>query len=457
MNVWICGKKTTFSYGKVVRKAKMYRKIIKQFIAWQEKKDRMPLVLHGARQVGKTFSTEAFGAERYANSVTFNMEESAGLRAIFERDFDTARIIRELTAFSGVRISEGDTLVIFDEVQACERALLSLKYFYERAEGYHIIATGSLLGVSVNRREYSFPVGKVEFLKMYPMDFEEFLYAKNEDSLAALIREAASKSLALSLHEKAMSLYREYLAVGGMPKAVADHLGDAGGKGSVPALRALDTAYIADMAKYVTPTETARIMSVYGSIPSQLAREHSKFQYNAVKQGGKRNTFESAIDWLRAAGIGLKTTKVTSGLSPVGAYEDDSCFKLYLHDCGLLALKYGIDPQAVMMDSVPSRHVRGALAENYVAVALEALGVRRYYWSSGNTAEVDFVVQDARGNVIPIEVKSSDNTRSKSLAVFQGRFSPDYSIKITANNFGKANGIVSLPLYAAFCMDDYLL
>jgi predicted AAA+ superfamily ATPase len=434
----------------------MYRKITRQLIAWQEKKSRMPLVLHGARQVGKTFSTEAFGAERYANSVTFNLEESADVRAIFERDFDTARIVRELSAFSGVRITEGDTLVIFDEVQACERALLSLKYFHERAGGYHIIATGSLLGVSVNRREYSFPVGKVEFLKMHPMDFEEFLYAKNEDGLAALIREAASESTPLSLHEKAMSLYREYLAVGGMPKAVAEHLGDAGGRGSVPTLRALDTAYIADMAKYVTPTETARIMSVYGSIPAQLAREHSKFQYRAVRQGGKRSTFESAIDWLRAAGIGLKTTYVSSGLSPAGAYEDDSCFKLYLHDCGLLTLKYGIDPLTVMMDAVPSQHVRGALAENYVAVALEALGARLHYWSSGNTAEVDFVAQDARGDVIPIEVKSSDNTRAKSLAVFRGRYSPACSIKITAKNFGKANGIVSLPLYAAFCLDDYL-
>jgi predicted AAA+ superfamily ATPase len=434
----------------------MYRKITKQLTAWQKKKNRMPLILYGARQVGKTFSTEAFGAERYADSVTFNLEESADLRAIFERDFDTARIIRELSAFSGVRISEGDTLMIFDEVQACERALLSLKYFYERAGGYHIIATGSLLGVSVNRREYSFPVGKVEFLKMHPMDFEEFLYAKNEDRLAALIREAASESVPLSLHEKAMSLYREYLAVGGMPQAVAGHLENAEGKGSVPVLQALDTAYIADMAKYATPTETARIMSVYNSIPSQLAREHSKFQYGAVKQGGKKSTFESAIDWLRTAGIGLKNTKVTSGLSPVGAYEDDSYFKLYLHDCGLLALKYGIAPSTVMMDAVPSQHVRGALAENYVAVALEVLGVRRYYWSSGNTAEVDFVVQDARGNVIPIEVKSADNTRSKSLAVFQGRFSPSYSIKITANNFGKTDRIVSLPLYAVFCLDDYL-
>ncbi|MDR1496283.1 MAG: ATP-binding protein, partial [Clostridiales Family XIII bacterium] len=394
---------------------KILRNITKQLLIWRDKKDRMPLILHGARQVGKTFSAEAFGAEHYANSVTLNLEDSADVRAVFERDFDIARIIRELSALSGVRIGKGDTLIIFDEIQASERALLSLKYFYERASDYHIIATGSLLGIAVNRREYSFPVGKVEFLKMHPMDFEEFLSAKGEASLASLIRESAAESSPLSLHEKALSLYREYLAVGGMPKVVSDHIQSADGSGGLPALRALDTAYIADMAKYATPAETARIMSVYGSIPAQLARENNKFRYAAVKQGGKRSVFESAIDWLAAAGIGIKNTKVTAGISPSAAYEDDSFFKLYLHDCGLLTLKYGVGLPMVTAGAVQSRHVKGAMAENYVATALDALGRRSLYWSSGNTAEVDFVVQVGGGNVIPVEVKSADNTRSKSL------------------------------------------
>jgi predicted AAA+ superfamily ATPase len=434
----------------------MNRKITKRLLAWREKRDRMPLILHGARQVGKTFSAEAFGAGYYANSVTFNFEESADVRAVFERDFDIARIVRELSALSGARIDKGDTLIIFDEVQASERALLSLKYFYERSPDYHIIATGSLLGVAVNRREYSFPVGKVEFLKMHPMDFEEFLSAKEEAKFAALIRENAAGFSPFSLHEKALSLYREYLAVGGMPKVVLNYVKSADGLGGQAVLRTIDTAYIADMAKYATHAETARILSVYGSIPAQLARENSKFRYGDVKQGGKRSVFESAIDWLVAAGIGVKNTKVTSGLSPVAAYEDASFFKLYLHDCGLLSLKYGVGLSTVAAGVVQSPHVRGAMAENYVAAALDALGITPHYWSSGNTAEVDFVVQDGGGNVIPLEVKSADNTRSKSLAVFRGKYAPPYVVRITANNFGKTDGVISLPLYAVFCLDDIL-
>jgi predicted AAA+ superfamily ATPase len=445
-----------FTYEKRDIMTKIYRKVSAALEKWRNSKGRMPLLLYGARQVGKTFSAEEFGRESFSNSVTLNMEDSADLRAVFERDFDTKRIIRELSALSSLSIEEEKTLIIFDEIQASERALLSLKYFAERAPGYCILATGSLLGVAVNRERYSFPVGKVDMLRMHPLDFEEFLIAKGEGLLADIIREAAEKNSHVSLHEKAMALYREYLTVGGMPMAVSAHITDEGVDGHIAVLRLLDTAYIADMAKYATVPETTRIIAVYNSIPSQLAREKKKFKYSIVKEGAKRGIYESAIDWLSAAGTGLKSTKVTTGISPVAAYEDDAFFKIYLHDCGLLALKYGISPLQIISNTVQSRHVRGAMAENYVATALEALDKRCHYWSSDNTAEIDFVIEDEDGNVIPIEVKSAENTKSKSLAVYVERYHPPYAIKITAGDFSESNGIVTVPLYAAHCIDTVL-
>lgn len=264
----------------------MERKIVDKLLKWKENPRKMPLLLHGARQVGKTYTALSFGKRHYKNTVYFNMEDSAEITAIFERDFDTGRIIRELSAKSGHSIFPEDTLIIFDEIQACERALTSLKYFCEKNEGYHIIAAGSLLGVVVKREKYSFPVGKVEMLNMYPLDFEEFLWALGKKDICGLIRKSYETMSPLSLHDTAMDLYKTYLVVGGMPKAVLDYVETKDFNFVIDTQKNLNNSYIADMAKYAAPQETTKTMAAFASIPAQLAKENHKFQYKIIKSGG---------------------------------------------------------------------------------------------------------------------------------------------------------------------------
>lgn len=431
----------------------MERKIVEHLQKWKNSSERKPLVLNGARQVGKTYTALMFGKQEYKNTAYFSMEDSADIARVFEQDFDIERIIRELSAYSGQTILRGDTLIILDEIQANERALLSLKYFYENAPEYHIIAAGSLLGVAVNREKYSFPVGKVDILTLYPLDFEEFLWAMDHRSLSELIREAYAAMSEFSLHDKALDLYRQYLIVGGMPQALSAYIAHQDFNFSYAVLQTINDAYIADMAKYATPAETTRIMAVFDSIPSQLAKENRKFQYKGIKSGARASMYETAIDWLRASGIIIKCTKITEGIVPLKASEDMGAFKIYLSDTGLLAQKMGIPANAMISGMLPSDRVRGAIAENYVASALVMNGLDPHYWESDGKAEIDFVIQDREGRAVPIEVKSSDNVRSKSLSVFVERYKPEYAIRISQKNFGFENGIKSLPLYAVFCME----
>lgn len=431
----------------------MERKIMKKLLLWKDNPARMPLILHGARQVGKTYTALTFGKTHYRNTVYFNLEDSAELQAIFDRDLDPHRILRELSAKSGQSILKGDTLIIFDEIQACERALTSLKYFCEREPEYHIIAAGSLLGVAVNRERHSFPVGKVELLTLYPLDFEEFLWATGNRPLSLLIREAYSDFTPLSLHETAMDLYKTYLLVGGMPRVVAEYVDKGDFNFVLAQQKALNDAYIADMAKYATPYETTRIIGAWNSVPGQLAKENRKFQYKRIKSGAKAHEFETPIDWLRAAGMVNKCVKATEGRMPLSAYAENGFFKLYMMDTGLLCSKFDIAPHVVLGGSAYLDGFKGALAENYVMQALVVNGFEPYYWESAGKAELDFVVQDAQGNIVPVEVKSAANVRARSLSVFVSRCSPAYSIRISAKNFGFENGIKSIPLYGVFCIE----
>jgi len=430
----------------------MERKIEKELIAWKNSTIRMPLVLHGARQVGKTFIVTKFAREQYTNFVYLNFEANPQLKAIFDRDLSPLRIIRELSVLMGVTIKEHSTLLFFDEIQANQQALTSLKYFYETTPDYHIVAAGSLLGVALNRDQYSFPVGKVEIKMLYPFDFEEFLWATESKDAAAIIKECYESDMSCSLHEHFMAQFRLYLCLGGMPQVIKTYLQTESFDEVASIQRNIIDSYVADMAKYSLPTDTVKIMSTYNSIPSQLAKENTKFQYKLIKSGARSNQYETAMDWLNASGIIYKCTKVTQGNYPLSVFSVPSAFKIYMGDVGLLRSKLGISPQLILSENERMNFFKGSIIENYVASALISNGFECYYWESDGKAEVDFVIQTSAGECIPVEVKSSDNVRSKSLNQFVLKYHPPYSIRISTKNFGFENAIKSIPHYACFCI-----
>ena len=430
----------------------MERKIIEALKNWKSDPKRMPLLLGGARQVGKTYTALTFGKQYYKNTAYFNMEDSAEIISIFDRDLDPARIVRELSVKSGENIFPGDTLIIFDEIQACERALTSLKYFQEKAPEYHIIAAGSLLGVALRREKYSFPVGKVDMMTLYQLDFEEFLWATGNEKLCVLIKESYAEFTPLSLHDTALDLYKTYLVVGGMPRAVSEYVDTHDFDFVTAAQKTLNDAYIADMAKYATPQDTTRIMAAWGSVPAQLSKENHKFQYKVIKSGARAYEYETAIDWLKAAGMINVCTRVSEGKMPLSAYADNDSFKIYMMDTGLLCSKFGIAANVVLSSPHSFDGFKGALAENYIMQALTVSGFVPFYWSSPGKAELDFVMQDRSGNILPLEGKSADNVKAKSLRNFVSLYAPPYAIRVSAKNFGFENNIKSIPLYALFCL-----
>lgn len=432
----------------------MERKMSEKLQKWKHSKDRMPLILYGARQVGKTYLLLEFGKKFYKNIVYFNLEGNEELNRIFDRDLDPIRIIRELSAKSGQTILPNDTLIFLDEIQSCEKALTSLKYFCENAPEYHITCAGSLLGVAVNRSTYSFPVGKVEMMTLYPLDFEEFLWATSNNGLSELIKESFNDNTPFSLHQMALELFRNYLVVGGMPSAVSEYVEKKDFDFVNAKQKNILDAYVADMAKYATPAETTKIMATFASIPSQLSKENKKFQYKTIKTGARAYDYESPIDWLNASGVIIKTNKITEGKLPLSVYAESSSFKIYMTDVGLLFAKFGVPANIIITQGNGYENFKGALTENYVAGALKITGHNAYYWESNGKSELDFVIQNKNGDIIPIEVKSSDNVRSKSLNEYIKKYNPPYSIRISAKNFGFENKIKSIPLYALYCLNE---
>ena len=430
----------------------MKRKIEEQLIAWKQKTaDRLPLIVNGARQVGKTYILRKFGEEQFQNVVYINLETNLTIASYFNENIQPERLLRYLEASTGERIIPGETLIIFDEIQSCERALTSLKYFCEETPEFHIAAAGSLLGVAINRQHYSFPVGKVETITLYPRDFEEYLWARGKELLSEEIRAAydAMEPLPDALHQEAVELYREYLIIGGMPACINVFL-KSGSFLDVPLVQneILDN-YIADMAKYASNTDSVKIRACYNSIPAQLAKDNKKFQYKVVQKGGSATLFGASIEWLNLAGVVLKCQRINQAFEPIAVYADLSAFKLYMGDVGLLTMKSGISQQTVL--SGEGNTFVGALTENYVAQQLAAKGYDLYYWESSSTAELDFVLQ--KGNqIIGIEVKKGEHVRSRSLSVFVSNYKPAYSIRLSLKNFGEKDGLKSVPLYAIFCI-----
>ncbi|MDR1016516.1 MAG: ATP-binding protein [Coriobacteriales bacterium] len=429
----------------------MKRKLWQDLFVWRESKERKPLLLQGVRQCGKTWLLRTFAEEAYQNQVYVSLDINQRIAAYFEESIEPRTIVRMLAAETGQPINPGTTLIILDEIQASERALASLKYFAELAPEYHIVAAGSLLGVALDRQEFSFPVGKVHSMTLYPLDFEEFLWASDEDFLAGQIKEhyMSMKPLNQGLHLKALELWRRYLVCGGMPAVVSATAQD-GDLSQAPFIAAgINNGYLADMAKYASPSEAVKARECYDSMVAQLGKENHKFQYSVVKRGATGPRYDAAIEWLDMAGITLRCSKVNQGLQPLSSSLDASSFKLYLGDVGLLCAKSEVRVGDIL--SGGAYHFKGALTENYVAQQLKASGHALFYWTSAGTAEVDFLIQGQQG-VSAIEVKSSENTRSKSLTSFVKRYAPWRAIRLSTKPFGDAGGILSVPLYAAFCI-----
>jgi len=432
----------------------MKRKVMEQLLRWKNKlHGRMPLLVYGARQVGKTYILQEFGKNHYKNVVYFNLETNRTVSSYFADNIDPERILRFLETESQQKICASDTLIIFDEIQACERALTSLKYFNENVPQYHIVGAGSLLGVAINREHYSFPVGNVDSITMYPMDFEEYLWALSEDRLCDDIQTSFVKNEALpsGLHEKALDLYRQYLIIGGMPRAVVEFINTASFLTVPDVQNKIMNDYIADMAKYASNTESVKIRAAFDSLPVQLAKNNKKFQYKLAQKGGTAAIFGVAIEWLVFAGIVHKCERIEHGYMPVSVYRDLAAFKLYMCDTGLLSLKSGISQHTILSAGAIDNTFLGAINENYVAQTLASKRYRLYYWTSQGTAELDFVLQ-LDNDIIAVEVKTGTSVRSKSLNMFTSKYKPALSVRISSRNFGFENGVKSVPLYAVFCM-----
>ncbi len=431
----------------------MYRKIMQFLEAWKESEYRKPLILQGARQVGKTYSILEFGRTYYENVAYFNFETSPKLAETFEENINPDYLIPVLSHIAGKTIVREKTLIVFDEVQLCERALTSLKYFCEDAPDYHIIAAGSLLGVAVNRVKFSFPVGKVDMKTLYPMDMEEFMLALGEEFLVEQIKKCFQTDTPLpsALHDAAMQLNRQYLVVGGMPECVMQF---AQTKDYILVRHTQDTilaSYLNDMSKYNNLNEIKKTRLAYDSITVQLSKKNTRFQYKLIKKGGRASEFENAIEWLCLSGIVSQVYKVEQIKKPLENYRDIDAFKIYVSDLGLLAAKKDLAANDVLYMVEEINDFKGGLAENYVNVQLVINGYQTYYWESERGAEIDFVIQ-REGKLIPIEVKSADNTRAKSLKVYMDTYRPAYAIKLSAKNFGFEDGKKTVPLYAAFCI-----
>lgn len=431
----------------------MYRKIMCFLETWRESKHRKPLILQGARQVGKTYSILEFGRTYYENVAYFNFETNPRLNETFEENISPDYLIPVLSHIAGQTIVTEKTLIVFDEVQLCERALTSLKYFCEDALDYHIIVAGSLLGVAVNRARFSFPVGKVDMKTMYPMDIEEFMLALGEDVLVGQIRKSFGDNTPMpsALHDAAMQIYRQYLVVGGMPECVMQF---AETKDYILVRHTQDTilvSYLNDMSKYNNLNEIKKTRLAYDNITVQLSKKNTRFQYKLIKKGGRASEFENAIEWLTLSGIVSQVYKVEQIRKPLENYRDIDAFKIYVSDLGLLCAKKDLPANDILYMVKEIDDFKGSMAENYVNAQLTINGYNTYYWMSERGAEIDFIIQ-REGQLIPIEVKSADNTKAKSLKVYVKNNKPAYAIKLSAKNFGFEEGIKTVPLYAAFCI-----
>lgn len=424
----------------------MERSIYSSLKKWKDSPTRKPLILQGARQVGKTYILKEFGAREYSEVVYINCDDNNDMQNMFV-DYDVDRIIRSLSAISGVSIKPSTTLLIFDEIQEVERGLASLKYFCEKAPEYHVAVAGSLLGITLHEGT-SFPVGKVDMLYMYPMDFEEFLLAMGKEQLVELLRNNSWAALT-PLRGMLTELLRQYYFVGGMPEAVKTYVE----RGDIWEVRSIHSkiidAYRNDMSKHVPKQQVQRINMVWNSIPSQLARDNKKFIYGALRKGARANDFEIAIQWLVDSGLVHKVHRISKPVVPLKFYEDMASFKLFLLDCGLLGALSETPPEQILIGDNVFEEYKGAFTENYVLQQLKSLPrTFVYYYSNDNsTLEIDFVVQH-EAHVIPIEVKAEENLRAKSLRQFVTDNSGLHGVRFSMSDYREQDWLTNVPLWA---------
>lgn len=425
----------------------MERKIIKELRKWKDEPERKPLILLGARQVGKTWIMKRFGQLEFENVAYVNCDEEPLVKEVFATDYNIPRILLTLQAITGTKIEAGKTLIILDELQEVRRGLHSLKYFQENAPQYHVIAAGSLLGITIGRGE-SFPVGKVNLLQMYPLDFEEFLMAVGEISLSDLFHQADWELLNI-LRTKYIDFLRQYYYVGGMPDVVANYLKNKDLQEVRVKQNEILDAYRRDISKHTTAAESMRIGQVLQSLPSQLVKENKKFIYNVLKKGARATEYELAIQWLIDAGIVHKVCRVKELQMPVKFYEDLGVFKLFLLDCGLLGCMADAPASQMLVGNNVFKEFKGAFTEQFVLQQLVSMGISTYYWSSNSTpAEIDFVIQTDK-RVIPIEVKAEENVRAKSMSEYIKNH-PQYSLKglrISMLGYQDQDWMENIPLF----------
>lgn len=427
----------------------MYRGLLETLIKWKEKMDRKPLIIRGARQVGKTWLMKEFGKTHYKNIAYVNFETALSLHHIFQSGFEVEKLILALKIETGADIVPGETLIILDEIQECEAAITSLKYFQENANQYHIVAAGSLLGVATNKKR-SFPVGKVDFLDLHPLSFSEFLLAVNEPQLLYLLQKK-DWGLITAFKSKYIDLLKQYYYVGGMPEVVLTFINQKDFKKVREKQLNILSSYEQDFSKHAPNEIVPRIRLVWQSLPSQLAKENRKFTYGNLKKGARAREFELAIEWLTNAGIVHKVNRCNKPGIPLIAYAVLSDFKLFILDVGLLSAMGNLDVHTLISEQSLFEEFKGALTEQYVLQQLKSIDqLPIYYWSAEKaTAEIDFLIQ-YKNRIIPIEVKAAENLKAKSLKSYHQKFSPEMSIRTSLSDYRKEDWLVNLPLYACW-------
>jgi len=419
---------------------------MENLLAWKKEPKRKPLILMGARQVGKTFVLKKFGEQEYTTTVYLNFEDNPRLCKLFDSSLDPETILKALTIEMDAEIVPGKTLLIFDEIQECPNALNSLKYFCENAPEQHIVAAGSLLGVKLVHVK-GFPVGKVQFLTLYPLSFLEFLNAMGEIRLKDFIEEQkVIEPLLPNLHEKLLTHFKEYLFTGGMPEAVAEYVVSQNISKVREIQNAILKAYSLDFAKHAPKEQIMRINQVWSSIPSQLAKENKKFIYSAVREGGRAKDFEIALQWLIEAGLIYKTPLISTPKVPLSAYADLNAFKVYLVDVGLLGAMSNLSAKTILHENELFQEFRGAIAENYVAQELTHSQYPLFYWTSEGKAELDFIIEQD-DFIYPLEVKSGNSSKKQSLRVYNDIYEPEMLIRSSPMNLRKDGDILNCPLY----------
>lgn len=425
----------------------MYRSAIEKLYKWKNGKYRKPLIIEGARQVGKTWLMKEFGKLAYKNTVYINFDSNSRMAELFSSDLNTERLVGGLELYSGIKIDPDDTLLIFDEVQEVPRALTSLKYFYENAPQYHIVCAGSLLGIALHRGT-SFPVGKVDFLKLYPLSFGEFLTATGGERFSKLLK-SGDYQMITSFKQTYIEALKQYYFVGGMPEAVQS-FADNKDFNEVRAIqKRILEAYEQDFSKHAPNEIVPKLRMLWNSIPSQLAKENKKFIYGLVREGGRARDYETALMWLSDCGLVHKVSRVNSAGIPLKAYEDLKAFKLFTVDVGLLGCMAGLSRRTLLDGDDLFVEFKGALTEQYVCQQLKTLedfGVY-YYTNDRGSCEIDFIV-DTGERIIPIEVKAETNLRAKSLKVYKEKFDPELAVRASMADYKNEGWLLNLPLYA---------